>query len=247
MKIIFRNMQGYDDLTNGVCNEIISIRFDINDHVENSFCYVGLKLKYDLILGKPWMKKNGVQYHPEPKRLWIRSFKIEVENVFGKKLMKLDCMQISSTGFYMQSKKVKKDGKKVKVFSSSMADIDKALNVKPKIKFKTIILEQYWGYLNVFDENETNQLPPIRRKKINHEIELLEEERKKPTVPWGPLYNMSKDELLVLRKTLTEYLDKSFIRINNSPAAAPVFFVKKPGGGLRFCVDYRSLNRITKK
>ena len=53
MKITFRDMQGYDGLTNGVCNEIISIRFDINGHVENSFCYVALKLKYDLILGKP--------------------------------------------------------------------------------------------------------------------------------------------------------------------------------------------------
>ena len=53
MKMIFRNMQGYDGMTNGVCNEVISIRFDINGHVENSFCYVALKLKYDLILGKP--------------------------------------------------------------------------------------------------------------------------------------------------------------------------------------------------
>ena len=128
-----------------------------------------------------------------------------------------------------------------------MADIDKVLNVKPKIKFKTRVPEQYWVYLNVFDEDEVNQLPPTRGKKIDHEIELLEEERKKPTVFWGPLYNMSKDEFLVLRKTLTEYLDKGFIRVSNSPAAAPVFFVKKPGGGLRFCVDYRGLNRITKK
>ena len=128
-----------------------------------------------------------------------------------------------------------------------MADIDKVLNVKPKIKFKTIVPEQYWGYLNVFDEDETNQLPPTRGEKIDHEIELLGKKGKKPTVLWGPLYNMSKDEFLVLRKTLTEYLDKSFIRVSNSPAAAPVFFVKKPGGGLRFCVDYRGFNRITKK
>ena len=128
-----------------------------------------------------------------------------------------------------------------------MVDIDKTLNVKPKIKPKTKVPEQYWGYLNVFDENEANQLPPTRGKKINHEIELLEEEGKKPTVLWGPLYNMSKDEFLVLRKTLTEYLDKGFIRVSNSPAATPVFFVKKPGGGLRFWVNYRSFNRITKK
>ena len=53
-----------------------------------------------------------------------------------------------------------------------------------------IILEQYWDYLNLFDENETNQLPPIRGEKVNHEIELLKKKRK-PTVFWGPLYNMS--------------------------------------------------------
>ncbi len=58
---------------------------------------------------------------------------------------------------------------------------------------------------------------------------------------------MSREELLLLRKTLTEYLDKNFIRASNSPAAAPILFAKKPGGGLRFCVDYRALNAITQK
>lgn len=58
---------------------------------------------------------------------------------------------------------------------------------------------------------------------------------------------MSREELLVLRKTLTDYLDKGFIRVSHSSAVAPVLFAKKPGGGLRFCVDYRGLNRLTKK
>ena len=58
---------------------------------------------------------------------------------------------------------------------------------------------------------------------------------------------MSRDELLVLRKTLTELLDKGFIRVSTSLAGAPVLFVHKPGGGLRFCVDYRALNRLTIK
>ena len=43
----------------------------------------------------------------------------------------------------MQSKKVKKTEEKIKVFSTSRANIDKILNVKPKIKFKTIIPKQY--------------------------------------------------------------------------------------------------------
>ena len=58
---------------------------------------------------------------------------------------------------------------------------------------------------------------------------------------------MSKEELLILKKTLTELLDKDFIRVSNSSAAAPVLFAKKPNDGLRFCVDYRRLNEITKK
>ena len=58
---------------------------------------------------------------------------------------------------------------------------------------------------------------------------------------------MLKDQLLVLCKILTELLDNDFIRVSNSPAAAPVIFVKKPGGGLRFCVDYRRLNEISWK
>ena len=58
---------------------------------------------------------------------------------------------------------------------------------------------------------------------------------------------MSRDELLVLRKTLIDLLDKGFIRVSNSLAAAPVLFIKKPRGGLRFCVDYRGLNRVIKK
>ncbi|CAP70936.1 uncharacterized protein PODANS_3_9920, partial [Podospora anserina S mat+] len=46
---------------------------------------------------------------------------------------------------------------------------------------------------------------------------------------------------------VTELLDKNFIRASSSPASAPVLFVKKPGEGLRFCVDYRGLNAITRK
>ena len=58
---------------------------------------------------------------------------------------------------------------------------------------------------------------------------------------------MSRDELLCLRKEITELLDRNWIRASSSPGGAPVLFVKKPGGGLRFCVDYRALNAITRK
>jgi hypothetical protein len=50
-------------------------------------------------------------------------------------------------------------------------------------------------------------------------------DRKELEVPWGYIYNMSRDKLLVLRKTLIEYLDKGFIRVSSLLTTAPVLFV----------------------
>jgi hypothetical protein len=58
---------------------------------------------------------------------------------------------------------------------------------------------------------------------------------------------MSLNKLKVLKKYLDKNLSKGFIRASSSPVASPVIFVKKPGGGLRFCVDYRGLNALTIK
>ena len=57
---------------------------------------------------------------------------------------------------------------------------------------------------------------------------------------------MIYDELLILRKTLNELLDKGFICTSSSLVRAPVLFAKKERG-LRFYVDYRGLNNITRK
>ena len=58
---------------------------------------------------------------------------------------------------------------------------------------------------------------------------------------------MSKNEVEVLKKYLGNNLSKEYIWAFSSPAAAPVLFVKKPGGGLRFCMDYCGLNDLTIK
>ncbi|KAE8955109.1 hypothetical protein PR003_g33268 [Phytophthora rubi] len=44
-----------------------------------------------------------------------------------------------------------------------------------------------------------------------------------------------------------EYLDLGLIRPSNSPWASPVLMIRKPDGGIRFCIDYRRLNAVTVK
>ena len=50
-----------------------------------------------------------------------------------------------------------------------------------------------------------------------------------------------------MKKHIDEHLGKGFIRPSLSAAASPILLVRKLGGGLRFCIDYRALNAVTVK
>ena len=125
----------------------------------------------------------------------------------------------------------------VQIFSVSLADIQKALTRKEYRDPAQYAPDWLMPVINAFNRQDAKTLPPYK-KGIDHEINFVEG-KTNDDVPTMPLYQMSKDQLLVLRKTLIELLDNGFIRVSNSPAAAPIIFVKKSGGGLRFCVDYR--------
>jgi hypothetical protein len=64
---------------------------------------------------------------------------------------------------------------------------------------------------------------------------------------YSPLYKIITAELEATKKYLLENLDKGFIAPSQSPFAAPVLFVRKSNGSLRFCINYRKLNQITRK
>lgn len=58
---------------------------------------------------------------------------------------------------------------------------------------------------------------------------------------------MSQEELAAVKKYIDENLGKGFISTSTADCASLVILVKKLGGGLRFYVDYRSLNNIIVK
>ena len=78
-----------------------------------------------------------------------------------------------------------------------------------------------------------------------HDLAITLEEEAQP--PFQPLYNLSAVELQVLRKYLSDYIERGWIRRSKSPAGAPILFAKKKDGTLRLCVDYRGLNKVTVK
>ncbi|KAI0996693.1 hypothetical protein K3495_g11489 [Podosphaera aphanis] len=104
---------------------------------------------------------------------------------------------------------------------------------------KDFLPPQYHDFLDVFDRKQADTLPPHRS--WEHAIDL--HPGKQP--PVARPYSMNRHELKTLREYLEKELSKGFIRVSRSPAAAPVLFVKKSNGDLRFCIDCRGLNEIT--
>ncbi|RAL60082.1 hypothetical protein DID88_000708 [Monilinia fructigena] len=102
---------------------------------------------------------------------------------------------------------------------------------------------QYREYHRAFSKTESNILPPSRP--YDHKI-ILEGDGEK-ALKYSPLYKMSLEQLEVIKEYLTENLSKGFIEPSQAPFAAPTLFVRKPNGSLRFCIDFRLLNSLTRK
>jgi hypothetical protein len=92
----------------------------------------------------------------------------------------------------------------------------------------------------VFSKVLADRLPP-HQPGIDHQVRLQDGE----TPTWGPLYSMSRAELVVLKEWLVENMSKGVIHQSSSLFAAPVLFAKNPGGGLRFSINYRDINSKT--
>ena len=58
---------------------------------------------------------------------------------------------------------------------------------------------------------------------------------------------MSGYKLQKVKEYLTENLKKGFITPSKAPYTSPILFTKRNDGGLRFYMDYRKLNALTRR
>jgi hypothetical protein len=82
-------------------------------------------------------------------------------------------------------------------------------------------------------------------KKHDHRIKL--ERNHKSDHEYALLYNLSEEELQLMKKYFKEHLNKDFIESNTAFYASFILFAKKSNDELRFCINYRKLNAIIEK
>jgi len=103
------------------------------------------------------------------------------------------------------------------------------------------ILEEYHEYTDVFSKSKAKTLAPH----CPYDLQIDLEKDSHPLVE--TIYLLSKFKQEALKEFINENLTNGFICSMSSPHRAPVLFVKKKDSSLRFCVNFRKLNKITKK
>lgn len=164
----------------------------------------------------------------------------------------VDIAAIGAAPFHRHLKK-----KGSEVFLTSLYEIDRVIEdkrnlerIKENNEEEELVRErlptQYKEYADVFSKEASDRMPPYRPKN-DYRIELEEGKTATESIGYGPLYKQSAEELAAAWDYIIDNLNKGFIGPSSAPFASPILMARKPGGGLRFCVDYRKLNSITKK
>ena len=226
--------------------------------------------KFDLILGKPWLRKVNPRINWKRDTVVIKQDKIQ-STLKAIKLPSAKSKKICSLHGLKWSRRIEDDllskqqfRKEVKQGHQVWCTFVKAERLKqPELQEKPFLEQEkkeQWSQVDIFEgprkhdylnlckrfkrlfrDELPDGLPPERS--VDHEIKLAEASHP----PKKKLYRLSWQEEEVLKLRVEELLAKGLIRPSKSPYGAPVLFTKKKDGGLRMCVDYRALNTQTIK
>ena len=134
--------------------------------------------------------------------------------------------------------------KDVEIFAISMRDIEYQLEkaTKTPIDPKIVVPEEYHKFLDIFSKEASDTL--FEHSKYDHRIQFLEGYKDYGN---SPLRVMSEPKLQFVKKFVEEHLKKGFIKASSAPCSSSIMLAVKLGGSVRFCVDYRRLNKLTVK
>ena len=130
-----------------------------------------------------------------------------------------------------------------KSYTSKLIQINN-VDVFTSQKMLNKLFINYHNYANVFNRSQANILSLYRF--YDYKLEFAKGINKN-TLLKSRIYSISNYKLEQIKKYLNEHLKKRFIIFNYASFALLVLFAKKLNDELRFYVNYRKLNVITKR
>lgn len=222
------------------------INFKVDLHV------MELDSEYDVILGNDWLEKNQAV-------LDFGSGTCRIQRATHAVLMKsqpwldpLNESEISKQTSILSSIQLKRElAKGSRLLAVILKSVEKSVESEADLAANSPDgMSQSTGhdhpdiasllseYSDVFQDIPAG-LPPER--KTAHAIPM-----KPGTQPISKsMYRLSPSENREVKRQIEEGLHMGWIQASESPWAAPILFVHKKGGGLRMCIDYRALNKVT--
>jgi hypothetical protein len=89
---------------------------------------------------------------------------------------------------------------------------------------------------------------PLFRKNVDFKIDLKDGADPNWVIKHRLIYKINIEELEAVYKYLVKNLNKEFITSSAALFASSILIARHPSiGKLRFCIDFRKLNAITKK
>ena len=226
------------------CKGQVNLRIRIGALRDTVRCYVLDMAGFDIILGDGWLTSRRVHMDFGTKsafvykgkfRTTIRAVSHRMERarpVAGPLLSALQVKRLlrsTERSFLVQVT----DSTVERYLASIQTPAD---GLVPPGRMQAILSD----YKDVFEELP-DKLPPPR----NHAHVIPLEPGARPV--FRPMYRLTPAEKAEVERQVTDLLRKGYIEPSHSPWGAPVLFVPKKDGGLRMCIDYRFLNKITVK
>jgi hypothetical protein len=200
--------------------------------------------RYDAILGLPFIKENKISFGES--HVTIGSQRIptntkkettpQIETISRQKLKSL-ARRNQLDELYLCRVEVAKVDNWESLVERATFDTKPADTTETKIP--SWIRREY---SDIFLEGLPPGMPPPRN--VDHQIPLKDPNS---APPFKGIFRLSQLELQELRRQLDVLLKDGKITPSTSPYGAPVLFVRKKGGELRMCIDYRALNSQTIK
>jgi hypothetical protein len=245
---------GYKIKVYGTCD----LPLNISGWRETVQAYVlDLSSEFDIVLGLGWQKRRKIRTDWDTMRIelmdngkvyWLVPYPCPLGKIQGEPEWMLNtithrgaqkalrCKGTEAMLYFVRNPESEEDSSEPEEGSALDSTTNAMLDAQKDPNLKALLTE----FADVFKDKLPEKLPPERG--LVHEIDTGDN---------APIntqaYQLSQWQIDEQTKQIADLMSKGLVRESSSAWGSPVLFVRKPDQTWRMCIDYRAVNRRTKK